>query len=186
MLGQFYDQNMGYKASGQIRDVRTVDQEGAGVKSKSNAAQIRAAKPKAKKEKLMKQTRLMIRMLGVFAIGLMFVGTAQAQTQESKISTAALAASVNENTEVCIFKISGKDDMVGMMCSGCTGRVETALLGVDGIISVDAVDLETGTATVTIAKESQARELIPAAISEVNFVATLVEEGEGVEKTTDN
>ena len=126
------------------------------------------------------------RALGILAVGLMLVGTAQAQTQDSKISTAALTASVDDNTEVCIYKITGMDNMVGMTCDGCTGRVETALLDVPGIISVDAVDLGMGTATVTIAKDSKAKELIPAAIAEVNFVATLVEEGEELEKATDD
>ncbi len=121
------------------------------------------------------------RALGLLAVGLMFVGTAQAQTRESKD---AVLASSEANTEICIYNISGKDNMVGMTCAGCTGRVETALLGVEGVISVESVDLGMGTATVTIAKDSQARDLIPAAIAEVNFVATLVEEAEDVEKAT--
>lgn len=126
----------------------------------------------------MKQVSSITRVLSIMAVGLMFVGTAQAQTkaqtQDSKITTAAL---VDIITEVCTYKISGKDNMGGMMCSSCTGRVETALLDVPGIVSVDAVDIETGTATVTIVKDSEAKELIPAAIAtKARFVATLVEE----------
>lgn len=126
----------------------------------------------------MKQVSSITRVLSIMAVGLMFVGTAQAQTkaqtQDSKITTAAL---VDIITEVCTYKISGKDNMGGMMCSSCTGRVETALLDVPGIISVDAVDIETGTATVTIVKDSEAKELIPAAIvTNARFVATLVDE----------
>ena len=112
----------------------------------------------------------------------MFIGTVQAQ--DPIITT---KVSVEEITEICVFKISGQgENMAGMMCSGCTSRVETALLKVDGIISVDAVDYGAGTATVTIAKESQAKELIPAAIEKVNFVATLIEDGEEVEKAVDD
>lgn len=135
----------------------------------------------------MKHVSSITRTLSILAVGLMFVGTAQAQTkaqtQDSKITTAAL---VDKITEVCTYKISGKDNMGGMMCSGCTGRVETALLDVPGIVSVDAVDLETGTATVTIAKDSKAKELIPAAISKVNFVATIVEEDKEEKKPSGN
>ena len=116
------------------------------------------------------------RTLSILAAGLMFTGTAQAQTQDVKITTAIV---VQENTQVCVYKISGSGkNMAGMVCNNCTKRVETALLDVEGIISVDDVDYMTGTATVTIAKDSEARELIPAAIAEVNFVATLVEEDE--------
>ena len=112
----------------------------------------------------------------------MFTGTAQAQTQDVKITTAIV---VQENTQVCVYKISGSgENMAGMVCNHCTKRVETALLDVEGIISVDDVDYMTGMATVTLATESQAKELIPAAIAEVNFVATLVEEVEEVEPTT--
>ena len=116
------------------------------------------------------------RTLSILAVGLMFTGTAQAQTQDVKITKAVV---VQEKTQVCVYKISRSgENMAGMTCSYCTGKVETALLGVAGIISVDAVDIETGMATVTIALESEAKELIPAAIAEVNFVATLVEDVE--------
>ena len=116
------------------------------------------------------------RTLSILAVGLMFTGTAQAQTQDVKITKAVV---VQEKTQVCVYKISGSsENMAGMTCSYGTGKVETALLGVAGIISVDAVDIETGMATVTIALESEAKELIPAAIAEVNFVATLVEDVE--------
>ncbi|MCH7575758.1 MAG: cation transporter [Candidatus Marinimicrobia bacterium] len=116
------------------------------------------------------------RTLSILAVALMFTGTAQAQTQDVKITTAVV---VQEKTQVCVYKISGSsENMAGMVCNYCTKRVETALLDVEGIISVDAVDYSTGTATVTIATESEAKELIPAAIAEVNFVATLVEEAE--------
>ena len=116
------------------------------------------------------------RTLSILAVGLMFTGTAQAQTQDVKITKAVV---VQEKTQVCVYKISGSsENMAGMTCSYGTGKVETALLGVAGIISVDAVDIETGMATVTIALESGAKELIPAAIAEVNFVATLVEDVE--------
>ena len=116
------------------------------------------------------------RTLSILAVGLMFTGTAQAQTQDVKITKAVV---VQEKTQVCVYKISGSsENMAGMTCSYGTGKVETALLGVAGIISVDAVDIETGMATVTIATESEAKELIPAAIAEVNFVATLVEDVE--------
>ncbi len=123
----------------------------------------------------MKHFSPITRALGILAVGLIFTGTAQAQTQDPIVTTAVV---VEKNTEVCTYKIGGMDNMTGMTCSYCTGRVETALLGVEGIVSVDAVDIETGTATVTIVKDSEAKVLIPAAIEKVRFVATLVEETE--------
>lgn len=129
----------------------------------------------------MKRTSSIVRALSILAVGFMFTGTAQAQ--DAKITTAAMA---EEATEVCTFKISGNgENMSGMVCGSCTKRVETALLDVEGIISVDNVDYTTGMATVTIAKTSQAKELIPAAVKKVNFVATLVEEVEEAEPVSD-
>lgn len=130
----------------------------------------------------MKQFSSIARALSILAVGFIFTGTAQAQ--DMKVTTAVV---VEESVEVCTFIISGKgENMAGMVCSYCTKRVETALLDVEGIISVDAVDYTTGTATVTIAKKSNAKELIPAAIAEVNFKATLVEEVEEANPATED
>ena len=120
----------------------------------------------------MKHVSSTARALAILAVG--FILTATAQAQDSKITTAVV---VEEYTEVCTYKISGVgENTAGMVCSNCTKRVESALLDIEGIISVDAVDYKTGTATVTIAKKSRAKELIPDAIAEINFLATLVEE----------
>lgn len=129
----------------------------------------------------MKHISSIARALTILAVGFMLTGAAQAQ--DSKVKKAVM---VEEYGEVCTFKISGKgENTAGMVCSYCTKRVEEALLDVEGIISVDAVDYTTGTATVTISKKSQAKELIPAAVAEVNFLATLVEEVEEAEQATD-
>ena len=129
----------------------------------------------------MKHISIMAWTLAILAVG--FILTATAQAQDSKVTTAVV---VEEYTEVCTYKISGVGEKTaGMVCSYCTKRVESALLDVEGIISVDAVDYKTGTATVTIAKKSQAKELIPDAIAEVNFMATLVEEVQEKEAATE-
>ena len=129
----------------------------------------------------MKHMSSMAVALSILAVGIMFTATAQAQ--DLKVTTAVV---VEEYTEVCTYKISGVgENTAGMVCSNCTKRVESALLDIEGIISVDAVDYKTGTATVTIAKKSQAKELIPDAIAAVNFMATLVEEVEEKEPATD-
>ena len=129
----------------------------------------------------MKHVSSTARALAILAVG--FILTVTAQEQDLKVTTAVV---VEEYAEVCTFKISGvSENRAGMVCSYCTKRVESALLDVEGIISVDAVDYTTGTATVTIAKKSQAKELIPDAIAEVNFMATLVEEVEEKEAATE-
>ena len=129
----------------------------------------------------MKHISIMAWSLAILAVG--FILTATAQAQDLKVTTAVV---VEEYTEVCTYKISGKgENTAGMVCSYCTSRVESALLDVEGIISVDAVDYKAGTATVTIAKKSQAKELIPDAIAEVNFMATLVEAVEEQEPATE-
>ena len=129
----------------------------------------------------MKHMSSMAVALSILAVGIMFTATAQAQ--DLKVTTAVV---VEEYTEVCTYKISGVGEKAaGMVCSYCTSRVESALLDVEGIISVDAVDYKAGTATVTIAKKSQAKELIPDAIAEVNFMATLVEAVEEQEPATE-
>lgn len=146
-----------------------------------NAARLRAAERNARKDRRMKQFSLFARALSILAVGIMFTGTAQAQ--DVKVTTAVVT---EETVEVCTFIISGKgENMAGMVCSSCTRRVETALLDVEGVISVDAVDYTTGTATVTIVKKSKAKELIPAAIVEVNFKATLVVADDEAEPATD-
>ena len=129
----------------------------------------------------MKHMSSMAVALSILAVGIMFTATAQAQ--DLKVTTAVV---VEEYTEVCTYKISGVGEKAaGMVCSNCTKRVESALLDIEGIISVDAVDYKAGTATVTIAKKSQAKELIPDAIAEVNFMATLVEAVEEQEPATE-
>ena len=129
----------------------------------------------------MKHMSSMAVALSILAVGIMFTATAQAQ--DLKVTTAVV---VEEYTEVCTYKISGVGEKAaGMVCSNCTKRVESALLDIEGIISVDAVDYKAGTATVTIAKKSQAKELIPDAIAEVNFMATLVEAVEEQEAATE-
>ncbi|MEE9162945.1 MAG: heavy-metal-associated domain-containing protein [Candidatus Neomarinimicrobiota bacterium] len=102
--------------------------------------------------------------------GLVLVGSTQGQT---KLATTEAVASIDGKSEICVYDISGKDGLPGMTCGGCTYRVKTALLDVEGIQSVDAVDLASGTATVTIAKESTAKEDIPEIIADAGFVATL-------------
>lgn len=65
-----------------------------------------------------------------------------------------------------------------MVCGACVNTVKSALQEVEGIASVDAVDLETGTATVTLTKDSKAKDLIPEAIADAGFVATLEADNE--------
>lgn len=106
-------------------------------------------------------------ILAALAVGLLFLTFVQAGGNHAKETAATTDA------EVCVYNISGVDGGAGMFCGGCVNRVKSALLEVEGIASVDAVDLESGTATVTLTKDSKAKDLIPEAIADAGFVATL-------------
>ncbi len=111
--------------------------------------------------------------------GLVLIGSTQGQT---KPAPTAAVASLDGKTEICVYDISGKNGGPGMTCGGCTYRIKTALLDVEGIQSVDDVDLASGTATVTIAIESTAKETIPEVIADAGYVAILqVEEAPTLE-----
>ncbi|MBN4081113.1 heavy-metal-associated domain-containing protein [Caldithrix abyssi] len=128
----------------------------------------------------MQHTRKISGMLKIFISGLIVLGVTQAYTQESKSET------TSENSQICVYKISGKDGMAGMTCSGCTNKVKTALQRVEGVISVEAVDLASATATVTVTKKSQAQDMIPAAVADIGFAATLVSENVQTEMDTES
>ena len=115
----------------------------------------------------MKTMKSNIGVLTVLAVGLLFLTSVQAGGDYAK-KTAATA-----DAEICVYNISGADGGAGMFCGGCVSRVKSALLEVAGIASVDAVDLESGTATVTLTKDSKAKDLIPEAIADAGFLATL-------------
>lgn len=115
----------------------------------------------------MKNMKSTTGVLTVLAIGLLFLTFAQAGGDHPKKTAAAADA------EVCVYNISGVAGGPGMVCGACVNSVKSALLEVEGITSVDAVDLESGTATVTLPKDSKAKDLIPDAIADAGFVATL-------------
>ncbi len=127
----------------------------------------------------MKQMHSLGMAAAALVAGLVLVGSTLGQT---KVAATAAVAHADGKTEICVYDISGKGGGPGMTCGGCTYRVKTALLDVEGIQSVDAVDLASGTATVTIAKESTAKETIPEVIADAGFVAILqVEEAPTVD-----
>ena len=115
----------------------------------------------------MKNMRSITGVLTVLAVGLLFLTFTQAGGDHAK-KTAATA-----DAEVCVYNISGVDGGAGMVCGACVNSVKSALQEVEGIASVDAVDLKSGTATVTLTKDSKAKDLIPEAIADAGFVATL-------------
>lgn len=164
------------------KDIQVAKEKQASESSGYDARESKS-EPKAGKEMPMKYTPSIKRLLSTLVIGLTFLSAVQAQTQESKGKG---LGSGSEDALVCVYKITGKGDMAGMRCEGCTARVRTALEGVDGVVSVHNVDLATQTATVIVSKKSQALDNIPRAVEEVNFVATLIpEKVEAGEVTSD-
>ncbi len=128
----------------------------------------------------MQHTRKSAWILKALTSGLLILGFLQAQTQEAK------SEATSDNLQTCVYKISGQAGKAGMTCSGCTNKVKTALLGVEGVVSVEAVDLASATATVTVTKESQAQDMIPAAVTNIGFAATLVSENIKTEIDTES
>lgn len=124
----------------------------------------------------MKNMKSTTGVLTVLAVGLLFLTFVQAGGDYAKKTAAA------DEALICVYNISGADGGAGMFCGGCVNRVKAALLEVDGIASVDAVDLKTGTATVTLTKDSKAKDLIPEAIADAGFLATLRVDDEESEK----
>lgn len=115
----------------------------------------------------MKNMKSTTGVLTVLAVGLLFLTFVQAGDDQAKKTTAT------DDALICVYNISGVDGGTGMYCGGCVNRVKSALLEVEGVASVDAVDLKSGTATVTLTKDSKAKDLIPEAIADAGFVATL-------------
>ena len=62
----------------------------------------------------------------------------------------------------------------GMMCAHCQGRVENALNALEGVSA--QVDLDQGTATVTLTQPVD-RETLVKAVTDAGYTVTQVEEG---------
>ena len=114
--------------------------------------------------------KIFTRVAAVMVVGLMSISVAQAQSAGNKTAEAVAGDS---KFEICTYDISGMNGRPGMVCGACTNRVKTALMDVEGVMTVESVDIESGTATVTIAMESDAKEAIPAAIADAGFLAIL-------------
>lgn len=72
--------------------------------------------------------------------------------------------------EKAAFKITGKGNMAGMSCDGCTKRVKNALLGVEGVKSAE-VDLAKALAVVEYEAEKVTVEAMMKAVDQANFKA---------------